>query len=155
MSFYNVAPTTFDADKLDAIVKLASIDMLDRKTAIALLGGNAHEVKPTVITRHAEILPTPGEIRHAAATRKAAKTKVTRKDVKVPVHASPAPTKVVKGADMAPNWSGQMMPCAAGSASKGQCKWLVANAGLTAKQAAKLSMVDASNLRAKLTGKLA
>lgn len=169
MSFYNTTDAPFNADKLDAIIALDKIGMLDRKTAIALLGGDPREVKPNVITRNGESnLPTEGTLRHEATMRKAATKKVVRKDVKKPVHhvvngqAVPTPKAARKaepkagtGATiaLAPNWNGQMMPADAGTLSSGQARWLKANTKKSDAIIAKLSMVDASNLRAKLTGK--
>lgn len=74
------------------------------------------------------------------------------KAVKKPKAQPKADKKAVK---LANNWAGTPMKADKGTASSGQVKWLVANAGKTQKQAATMSMVEASNLRAKLTGKLA
>jgi hypothetical protein len=145
MSFYNVAPAPFNADKLDAIVKLDSIGMLDRKTAIALLGGNPIEHKPTVITRNAEIRPTAGELRHAASMRKVRTAKVVT--TKVPKLAPATPVATIAEPRKALNHAGVLMLADAGTASKGQIKRLT-DKGV--KNAHRLSMVDASNMWAAL-----
>jgi hypothetical protein len=57
------------------------------------------------------------------------------------------------GAAMKANWNGQMMKSAKGTASSGQVKFLV-KSGVKPATAKGLSMVAASNMRAKLTGKI-
>ena len=79
-------------------------------------------------------------------SRKARKAKPTI----APVAATPT---IAKG-DKSPNWKGQMMLSGKGTATNGQVKWLVSN-GVKPATAKKLSMVAASNMRAKLTGKIA
>jgi len=146
MSFYNVSAAPFDADKLDAIVKLSELGMLDAKIATALLGGNP--IKPTtVITRNGESnLPTAGKIAHEKRARKAATTKVVRRDAKPPVHkpvVNNAPVNVRTIAD------GRSMPADAGTISKGQIKRLT-NAGCKLATIKNLSMADAAELWAKV-----
>jgi len=146
MSFYNVSAAPFDADKLDAIVKLASINMLDEKTAIALLGGTP--VKPTtVITRNAERnLPTAGKLAHEKRARKAATSKVVRRDAVKPVHAAKA--EVVKNAPtMRTIADGRSMPADAGTITKGQIKRLT-DKGIKLATIKNLSMADAAELYA-------
>jgi hypothetical protein len=53
------------------------------------------------------------------------------------------------------NNAGKVMLSGANTATRNQVKWLVANSNMTNAQARKLSMLAASNLRAKLTGKIA
>jgi hypothetical protein len=67
--------------------------------------------------------------------------------------AKPATMLDSKGRNVALNDYGTPMLSDKGTATKGQRDWQVANGGLTAKQAAKLSMVEASNRRKALTGK--
>jgi len=52
------------------------------------------------------------------------------------------------------NWEGKAMLCEPETASKGQQKWLTENSELDATFIAEISMVDASNYRALLTGKI-
>lgn len=54
---------------------------------------------------------------------------------------------------LAANWNGQMMQSGPATITAGQARWLKANTRKSDATIAKLSMVDASNLRAKLTGK--
>ena len=81
------------------------------------------------------------------------KAKRTRKPKAVKKAATIDPT-IGSGAALAPNWNGQMMKSAKGSASNGQVKYLVSN-GVKPAKAKAMSMVEASNLRAKLSGKIA
>ena len=69
---------------------------------------------------------------------------------------TPAPKRTPakpKAATMAPNWKGIMMKADAGTATKNQRNWLVER-GMSRKTVVTLSMVAASNLRAKLDGKI-
>lgn len=75
------------------------------------------------------------------------------KAVKKPAKATIAKPKAGSGATLAANWNGQMMASEAGTLSSGQAKWLKANTRKSDATIAKLSMVEASNLRAQLTGK--
>lgn len=58
------------------------------------------------------------------------------------------------GSAMAANWDGRMMKSAPGTATPGQQRWQVEHTRITAKGAAKLSMVEASNRRAKVEGRI-
>lgn len=78
------------------------------------------------------------------------KPKAVKKPAKKATIATP---KAGSGATLAANWNGQMMASEAGSLSSGQAKWLKANTRKSDATIAKLSMVEASNLRAQLTGK--
>lgn len=71
-----------------------------------------------------------------------------------PTIAPVAATPTIAKGDKSPNWKGQMMLSGKGTATTGQVKWLVSN-GVKPATAKKLSMVAASNMRAKLTGKIA
>ena len=53
-----------------------------------------------------------------------------------------------------PNWKGILMDSRPGSATPNQRKWQIEHSRITVKGAAKLSMVEASNRRAKLEGKI-
>ena len=79
-------------------------------------------------------------------SRKARKAKPT-------IVAKPVAKPATKGAQKA-NWKGQMMLSGKGTATNGQVKWLVSN-GVKPATAKGLSMCAASDMRAKLTGKIA
>src|SRR4051812_2823999 len=87
----------------------------------------------------------------APATIAPAKARKAKPAVK-PVVTVNEPT-VGTGAAMKANWNGQMMKSAKGTASSGQVKFLV-KSGVKPATAKGLSMVAASNMRAKLTGKI-
>jgi len=151
MSFYNTTATPFDLDKIDAIAKLSKIGMLDRKSAIALLGGDPREHK-TVVTRNAEVNPvSKAQVAHERRQRTAKARKVVRRDVKIPVH-------TVKNADERETLRGRMMDNTAGSITDAQIaritgKFAVADIvsaaqklGFHGKSLRTLSMADASDL---------
>lgn len=71
-----------------------------------------------------------------------------------PVARTSDPAAGSGSATMAPNWDGRMMKSAPGTATPNQQTWHIEH-GLKPASARKLSMVAASNRRAKLEGKIA
>ena len=53
-----------------------------------------------------------------------------------------------------PNFEGRVMACDEGTRSNGQAKWLKENSKLSASDIKAISMVDASNYRAFLSGRI-
>ena len=88
--------------------------------------------------------PTPAKAPKATTQRKAPKAP---KPVVKPVDDKPVAATVL-------NYAGKAMLCEAGTASKGQQKWMTDNSDLSAADIKDLAMVDASNYRALLTGKI-
>lgn len=115
-----------------------TLDVLNNAVTSALPNGTPEEqgnlLADLVRKLHGEITPKPAPVRKAAAVK--------------------ADPSVGTGAAMKANWNGQMMKSDKGTATSGQVKWLVSN-GVKPATARNLSMVAASNMRAKLTGKIA
>jgi hypothetical protein len=88
-----------------------------------------------------------------AAKREAAKASKPAQKADKPV----ATVTEVKpaGKPTALNYAGKAMLSGPNTATSGQVKWLVANSNIKPAAAKKMSMVAASNLRAKLSGKIA
>lgn len=120
-----------------------TLDVLNNAVTSALPNGTPEEqgnlLADLVRKLHGEITPKPAPVRKAPVRKAAA------------VKADPS---VGTGAAMKANWNGQMMKSDKGTATSGQVKWLVSN-GVKPATARNLSMVAASNMRAKLTGKIA
>jgi hypothetical protein len=135
------APSTIDMNLVDAMVLLANNGTLEATIGVAKADIDSKSA-PTIARK--PIIDNGDDPSIAHAPRKARKAKPKA-----------AKTAVKSAPKTALNWAGTPMKADKGTASSGQVKWLIANAGMLPADAKNMSMVKASNLRARLTGKTA